>query len=54
MIPEFKEIIPGKDILLSIVINDNDREGRKGTMSYGAGIDGTKDYTLFKRVYISE
>lgn len=54
LIPEFKEIIPGNDILLSIVINDNDREGRKGAMSYGAGIDGTKDYTLFKRVYISE
>ena len=54
LIPEFKEIVPGNDILISIAINDNDREGRKGVMLYGSGIDGTKDYTLFKRVYISE
>lgn len=54
LIPGFKEIDSKEEILISIVINDNDGEGRKGRMSYGGGIDGTKDYTLFKRVYIGK
>lgn len=54
LIPNFEGVIPGNDILISVVINDNDGEGRKGVMQYGTGIDGTKDYTLFKRVYIGD
>lgn len=54
LIPGFNGIVPGKDIYLSIAINDNDGEGRKGIMPYGSGIDSSKDYTLFKRVYIAE
>ena len=52
LIPNFRGITPGGYIYAGICINDNEGLGRKAVMLYGGGIEDTKDYTKFKKIYI--
>lgn len=55
LIPNFRGIKAGDDMLISICINDNDGEGgRSGAMLYGGGIEDVKEYANFKRIYIND
>lgn len=55
LIPNYGGIKAGDDMFVSICINDNDAEGgRCGAMLYGGGIEDTKDFNKFKRIYIND
>ncbi|GBF75734.1 hypothetical protein PA598K_04162 [Paenibacillus sp. 598K] len=44
--------VAGQVFSLSVLVNDNDGEGRKGYIEWGGGIGGTKDASLFRSIVL--